>query len=150
MGNTMTNITIPADKTIKWLFGAIVALGVLVWGDLRLQSMKATEAAATAADAARNAASESTKTLNAIKGAVDDQDRRLTSLERAVFGGFIPQNEGSGRFAPPAQLVDSKDKDGIPRAPVEAPEPPSKPQPAPRDDPGDKGPGGEEIIEIEE
>jgi hypothetical protein len=84
------------------------------------------------------------KDIDELKRNYDDLKEDVSDLqEDRSF------NAGNGGF--PGRKARSPEKDGIPRAPVEAPEPPSKPQPAPRDKgPGDKGPGDDEIIEIEE
>lgn len=126
----MTDIVIKADMVIKSLLAAIIVMGGLVWNDLRNQSVKATNAALEAADSSAAALSE-------IKDAVKDQDRRIDSLERIVYGG-----NGGGKFAPPfrarGRARDSDRRGGpfsvphkqqIEPAPSAPPERPEQPKP---------------------
>ena len=115
----MPNFVIGADRVTKLMGVAIIALGGVVWADLRWQSMRAANEATEAATAA-------IKALDKIKEITVQHEYRLRSLEDRVS-----LLEGRNPLQGPPGPIRFKGRMGGPKRDVPRPphDPPTLPDP---------------------
>ena len=115
----MSNFVIGADRVTKLMGVAIIALGSVVWADLRWQSMRAANEATEAATAA-------IKALDEIKEITVQHEYRLRSLEDRVS-----LLEGRNPLQGPPSPIQFKGRMGGPKRDVPRPphDPPTLPDP---------------------